>query len=347
MSELPLGKISPEIFKEIIYPRLGARSSNVIIGPQNGVDIAITKVGNKVMATTTDPVFIVKEYGFKKAAWFAVHILVSDIVTSGLKPAYLSIDLNLPVEITKEELKILWETVHEECEKLGIAIISGHTARYDGCNYPMVGGATVIAIGDEDEYIAPTMAAPGDDIIVTKGCAIEAAGLFAATFPDKIKKELGKEVFQKADELFFKMSVVKEAELAREFGLRDKGITSMHDATEGGVFGGLYEVARASNVGMDIHKEKIIIKSEVEAICKRFEMDPYISISEGTMIITIKPVYSDKFIKLLKDNSIEASIIGKVNESGIIRIFENGESNVLEHPETDPFWGAFAKAFRD
>ena len=134
MSELPLGKISPEIFKEIIYPRLGARSSNVIIGPQNGVDIAITKVGNKVMATTTDPVFIVKEYGFKKAAWFAVHILASDVAVSGIKPRYLAVDLNLPPGMSEDVLKTIWETVDRECKKLGISVLTGHTGRYPGCS---------------------------------------------------------------------------------------------------------------------------------------------------------------------------------------------------------------------
>ena len=45
------------------------------------------------------------------------------------------------------------------------------------------------------------------------------------------------------------MTVVPEAVLARTFGLRDDGVTSMHDATEGGVLGGLLEVAEASGVG--------------------------------------------------------------------------------------------------
>ena len=342
-SELPLGKISPEIFREVIYPALGARSKDVIIGPQSGVDIGVTRIGNKVIATTTDPVFIVKEYGFEKAAWFAIHILVSDVVTSGLKPDFLTIDLNLPVEIQKQEVALLWNTIHRECEKMGIAIISGHTGRYDGCNYPMVGGATVIAVGDEDEYIAPTMAEPKDKIVVTKGCAIEAAGLFAATFPQKIKQLFGEKIYQKADRLFYKMSVVKEAEIARKIGLRDKGVTSMHDATEGGVVGGLYEVARASDVGMIIEKEKIIVKPEVKAICDYYKMDPYISISEGTMLITVKPEKENELVRKLKENNIDASTVGEITENKDVIIKDKNGSHTLEHPRIDPFWAAFGK----
>ena len=109
MKDLPeIGKISPEIFEELILPRLGARNDSVLVPPQHGVDVGIVEIGDKAVALTTDPVFIVPEYGWERAAWFALHILASDAVTSGLKPTYLSIDLNLPMEMTREQLEITW-----------------------------------------------------------------------------------------------------------------------------------------------------------------------------------------------------------------------------------------------
>src|SRR5512143_2531266 len=135
MTEIPeIGKISAAIFNELIYPRLGAKNEKVIVGPQHGVDVGIVEIGNKAVSFTCDPVFIVPEYGWERAAWFAIHIIASDSVTSGLKPAYLSIDLNLPMEITKEQLTIMWDTIHQECVKMRITIITGHTARYEGCH---------------------------------------------------------------------------------------------------------------------------------------------------------------------------------------------------------------------
>ncbi len=137
MKELPeIGKISPEIFEELILPRLGARNDSVLVPPQHGVDVGIVEIGDKAVALTTDPVFIVPEYGWEKAAWFALHILASDAVTSGLKPTYLSIDLNLPMEMTREQLETTWTVIHRECQKLGISVICGHTARYENCHYP-------------------------------------------------------------------------------------------------------------------------------------------------------------------------------------------------------------------
>src|SRR4030043_1351133 len=115
-SEMPeIGKISPAIFTEIIFPRLGARSDNILVGPRDGGDVGIVEIGNKAVSFTTDPVFIVPEYGWERAAWFALHIIASDSVTSGLRPRYLSIDLNLPMSMTRRQLEITWDTIHKEC----------------------------------------------------------------------------------------------------------------------------------------------------------------------------------------------------------------------------------------
>jgi len=345
-AELPeIGKISPEIFEELIFPQLGKKDRRVLVGPQHGVDVGIVDLGKgKVMATTTDPVFIVPQYGWERAAWFAIHILVSDAVTSGLPPKYLTIDLNLPRSMTKEALETVWSTIHRECKEMGIAVISGHTARYDGCDYPMVGGATVICIGKKDDYIAPTMAGIGDLVIVTKGAAIEATGLFAAAFRSLIAERFGEEFAKSAEKIFYQMSVVEDALTAVSVGVRKKGVTAMHDATECGVWGGLFEIAQASEVGMRIEKEKIIVLPEVERICREFGMDPYCAISEGTLIITCKAKKAEAVIEALAKKDIHSSIVGEVvaQRKGI-KLVEKGVERTLEHPKVDPFWTAFGR----
>src|SRR4030043_272501 len=173
MSAMPeIGKISPRLFDELISPHLGAKSDKVLVGPQPGVDVSIVEIGGKAVSFTTDPVFIVPEYGWERAAWFAIHIIASDAVTCGLKPKFLAIDLNLPMEMTKKQLEIMWDIMHRECARLGITVITGHTARYENCHYPMVGGATIVGVGELDEYVTPALAKAGDSIIITKGPAL-------------------------------------------------------------------------------------------------------------------------------------------------------------------------------
>ena len=346
-SRLPvIGKISPEVFEELIYPRLGARRDSVLVGPQSGVDVGIVEIGGLAVAMTTDPVFIVPEYGWERAAWFAVHILASDVVTSGLPPAYLSIDLNLPMELTEEELETMWTVVHAECERMGMAVVCGHTGRYENCTYPMVGGATVLAVGSKDAYVTPAMARAGDHLVITKGPAIEAAGIFAAMFPGRIAERYGEPFAQKAQELFYRMSVVDDALAAVSVGVRETGVTAMHDATECGIWGGVHELAEAAGLGVVVDRDAIVVADGVPEICRLFGIDdPFAAISEGTLILSCRPAHSSSIVRALGDRGIPASIAGELTSPGSgMRIVSGGCEMEFEHPRIDPFWDAFYRS---
>jgi hydrogenase maturation factor len=294
------------------------------------------------MAMTTDPVFVVPAYGWERAAWFAVHILASDASTSGLPLRWMTVDLNLPPELSDEDLTSLWEAFSDACADLGVAVVTGHTARYDGCAWPMVGGATCMALGPADAFVTPTMAQPGDRVVVTKGAAIEATALFAATFPQRLAAGVGEEVVKHADALFDHMTVVPEARVAARFGLRRAGVTSMHDATEGGVIGGLLEVAAASRTGMRVELDAIPLRPEVRAVCEFVGIDPYTSISEGSLIATVVPERADALVAALGAEGIDAAVVGEVTERAAGRILvAEGLEVPLVHPGLDPFWGAF------
>ncbi|MCS7052040.1 MAG: AIR synthase-related protein, partial [Thermomicrobium sp.] len=243
---------------------------------------------------------------------------------------------------------ILWTTIHRVCVELGITVIAGHTARYEGCTYPMVGGATVLAIGPADRYVTPTMAQVGDLVVVTKGAAIEAAGLFAVSFPERIAAAYGRDFAEQAQELFWQMTVVEDALTAVSVGVREDGVTAMHDATECGVFGGLVEIAEASRVGLRIEQERILVREDVGKICALFGMDPYAAISEGTLIITVRPHKVDALLTALSANGIAASVVGEVvpADEGLTLVV-NGEERPLRHPRVDPFWAAFSRAMTE
>jgi hydrogenase maturation factor len=338
-----IGKISQRVFEELIYPRLGARKPSVLVGPMHGIDVGIVRIGNRAVALTTDPVFIVPEYGWERAAWFAIHILLSDVVTSGLKPTYLAIDLNLPMAINEEQLEIVWKTIHRECRRYGVAIVTGHTARYENCDYPMVGGATVLAEGGLNDYVSPRFARPGDKIIVTKGPAIEASGIFAAMFPERLAEVFGPEFARQAKKLFYRMSVVEDALAAVSVGTRNHGVTALHDATECGLWGGLYEMAQAGEFGVRVVKEMIPVMPGVKEICELFKIDPYKSISEGTLIVMCRPGKADAILAALRKKRIPAAVAGEVTRKGMVLVDEGRETPLL-HPIVDPFWPAFYRA---
>jgi len=332
-----LGKIHPDFFNQHIYHKLGKPDKSVLVKPQNGVDFGVVDLGVQVMVLSTDPFFIAKDLGMEKAAWFAVHIIASDVAVSGIRPKYLAIDLNLPPQITEDELVRLWNAVHKECRKLGISVVTGHTARYAGCNYPMVGGATMCGLGSKRELINPH-AEPGDAVIVSKGPAIETTGLLSAYFPGPIENKYGPVFLKRAQDIFYQMSTVKDASLAASVG----GLTAMHDATECGVWGGLFEIAQHSRVGMCIDLDKIVLQEEVRLVCSCFGIDPYKSISEGTLLVTANKKKAKPIVSVLEGAGIPASIVGEVTERNKgMRVFSGNKIRALEHPRVDPFWAKF------
>ncbi|MFC6836867.1 AIR synthase family protein [Halomarina ordinaria] len=327
-----LGKVDREFFDEYIYPYLGAERDDVTLAPQHGVDFGAIEVGGKAVALATDPVFVMPSLGFERAAWFAFHILLSDVAVSGIAPTHLSIDFNLPPDITDEEFATVWETMDAEARDLGVSIVTGHTARYAGCNYPMVGGATSIAVGDPEDLVRPDGARVGDRLVVTKGPAVEATGLLAVQFEELLRGEVPNDDIETAQERFYDMSPVRDALVASAAA----PVSAMHDATECGVYGGCYELGRAAGVGIELERDPIPVLPGVETTCEFFDIDPWASISEGTLLLTVAPEHVESVLSALEEEGIPAADAGRVVEgSGLV---VDGEPT--DHPGADPYWAA-------
>jgi len=333
-----LGKIDPELFDEIIFPCLGAKRGDVKIGPMHGVDFGVVRIRDKAVVMSSDPVFIAPALGWERAAWFAIHILASDVAVSGIMPTHLTIDLNLPADISTKILKAIWLTMHKESKKIGMAVVCGHTARYAGCNYPMVGGATVFGVGDIRALKDPRNVRPKDKIVISKGPAIETTGLMAMQFPEFLERRYGKKFVKEAQDVFYLMSTVKDARIASKV----KGTVCMHDATECGIWGGLYEMANAGGWGFVVDKDAIMIKDVVKKTCEVFDIDPYKAISEGTLIAIVRPDSAMDAVRRLKKEGIDACVAGEVTDKKYGKvILDKGKRTDLKHPGKDPFWQQF------
>ncbi|MFN3134600.1 MAG: AIR synthase family protein [Candidatus Kryptonium sp.] len=341
------GKVGKLFFDNIIYPKLGLKRDEVLVGPNYGCDNAVIKINDRqVMILTSDPLSIIPALGLEDSAWLTVHLLASDLSTSGIPPMYAMLNFNLPPQITKEEFEVYWDAFHHECEKLGIAIVGGHTGKFFGIDYTIVGGGTFVAIGDIDKYLSSNMAKPGDRIVITKGSAIATTGILARIFPETIEKNFGSDFLKEAQSYFRKFSVVDDALTAVKIGVRDDGVSAMHDATEGGVLGGIYEMAVASGCGVHVFKDKIPVSETTRKICQLFEIDPYISLSEGTLIIAVKEEKVAELLKVLSENEIESAEVGYFEGAPYGLWIEklDGTKEPLIYPEADPYWNAYVSA---
>ncbi|BAK54625.1 AIR synthase family protein [Sulfurisphaera tokodaii] len=331
-----LGKIDEKIFSEIIYPNLGKRHKEVIVEPQSGVDTGAIDLGDgRVLVVKSDPVFIVPQFGFKKAAWFAVHILASDVMTSGIPPKYALIDLNLPPKIRDEEFKEMWLGIHEALNEINVMVVGGHTGVYEGTDYPMVGGFSMIGIGEKEKLGTPSKVRIGDSIIITKGPAIEATGLLVNLYPEYFRERLPQDIFKEAYDMYWKMSCWKDGLIASNVGIH-----LMHDATEGGVWNALVEIATVTKKELRIYEDKLFINRAVKEVTSLVNIDPWSSISEGTMIIISDK--GEKIVEALKREGIESAIVGEVKEGdGVTLVKKDGSKQRIEKPAEDPFWRVF------
>jgi hydrogenase maturation factor len=199
----------------------------------------------------------------------------------------------------------------------------------------MVGGATGIALGKQRDLRGPDKVKIGDQIVITKGPAIETTGLLAVLFPQKFVA-VGGEAFQKAAaEVFFQMSVLDDCAIARKF----PGVRVMHDATECGIWGGLYEMARAGDYGLRVEQELIPIQPVIKQTAELFDFDPFCAISEGTLIAIVNKQEAEPLVKALTKAKITSAIVGEVtNKKSGSKIVNQGSVRKLEHPKVDPYW---------
>lgn len=344
-----VGKFPLDLMEKIVYPKLGMRRPEILVSPGHGLDNAMVQLGhNQVLVVTSDPLSVIPALGLQDSAWLSVHLLASDLSTCGFPPRFIVVNLSLPPHMKNEEFREYWDAFHNECEKLGVAILGGHTGRYVGSDYTIIGGGVMMTLAPEDRYLASNMARSGDFIIMTKGVAVAATGILARTFPETIEKAYGSSFLKRAQSHFHQFSVVEDALTAASVGLRDDGVTAMHDVTEGGLLGALYELSEASKVGLEMDLSDVIITEEEKLVCDLFDLDPYVTLSEGTLIITVKSEKAQKVLRALESKGIMARIVGKIEDLQYGRwVKQEGKRQLLKKPSTDPYWQAYWKAHQE
>jgi len=326
------GKIPPEFFDSQIAPRLGADRSDVHLGPTHGVDFGVIDIDGTALAVATDPVSILPQLGFERAGRFAVRIVLADVAVSGLSPSHLAISFSLPVDLSDEAFATLWGAIHDECEALGVDIITGHTARYTGCSFPWVGASTAFAIGEYDDLIRPDGATPGDDLVLTTGPAVESAALFASLFSDQI--DCSQPRLERLAARLDDLDSVRDALTAADAG----DVSAIHDVTEGGLLGALHEMATAAGVQFSVDTERVPVDADVRRLCETLGMDLWKATSSGSLLIAVDPASTEAVVSALRARGTTAAVIGSVETgTGVYR-----DGSPTEPPVGDASWPVYA-----
>jgi hydrogenase maturation factor len=324
---MKIGKIPETILKRSVLKQIKHRREEVLVGPAIGEDCSVISLdGDELIVMSTDPITgTVQDIGT-----LAVHITANDIASSGAELIGIMLSVLLTENTTEAELKNLMHDVEMVCEELKIEVLGGHTEITKAVNQPII---TVTGIGKmkKSNMIKTSGAKPGQGIVMTKWAGLEGTAIIAKAKEDELLTKYSSSFINEAKKMLDYISVVPESRIAMKVG-----VTSMHDVTEGGIFGALWEIGAASRVGLEVDLQKIQLKQETVEICEFFDLNPYMLIASGCMLIV-----SDKaelLVKRLNEEGIAATVIGHIRE-GNDRIVINGEEQrYLEPPKTDELY---------
>ena len=324
---MKLGKIPEVVLKRSILNQIKHRREEVLLGPAVGEDCSVIGLEkDEVIVMSTDPITgTVQDIGT-----LAVHITANDIASSGAEVIGIMLSVLLPEMTAEAELRSLMHDVEVVCEQLRIEILGGHTEVTKAVNQPIV---TVTGIGKmkRADIIKTSGAKPGQEIVMTKWAGLEGTAILAKAREQELLTKYSAGFISGAQRMMDDISVVPESKIAREVG-----VTSMHDVTEGGIFGALWEIGAASKIGLEVDLQKIQLRQETVEICEFFDLNPYMLISSGCMLIVTDN--ANLLVDRLKEEGIAAAVIGRITKGNDRIIVNGGEQRYLEPPKADELY---------
>ena len=312
------GKLDFDDLKKIIFDNKTVRRNEVKIRNDVGEDCSVIDFGDCEGIFSTDPI----TGADKNIGKLAVHINCNDIASVGGEPLGILVTILAPVDSTLDDINKVMKEIDEEAAKIGVEILGGHTEVTSAVN-KLVISVTVIGKNKKGKSVRTGGAKLGDDIVVTKTLGIEGTYILINDYEERVKKILTTDEIKSGKTLINKISVLAEGMICNEFG-----VNSMHDITEGGLLGGLFEVSMACGKGFKIYKDKIPMLDITKKVCNEFKIDPLRLISSGSMLITVSD--GNGLVERLKEHGIESSVIGKICEKE--KILMDGNNKILVEP---------------
>ena len=325
-----IGKIPPEILERIVMKPMAeseVKRQDVILRPKTGEDCSAVDLGGEYCILSTDPI----TGAAKDIGYLAVQINCNDIYSAGAEPVGVLLTVLLPPESDEALLEEMMTGAIKAAEERRIEILGGHTEVTDAVCKPVI-SAAVIGKSREKKILSTGGAKAGQDIVMTKWAGTEGTAILAKEWEEGLRAYLSEEELKRAQDMKNYLSVGKESEIAFAHGA-----TAMHDATEGGILGAVWEVAECSGLGVDVFVENIPVKEETRKICEAMGIDYLGLISSGTMIIAAED--GAGLVKKLQEEGIAAAVIGKLTEGGKYMLVK-GMRLPLAQPKSDALYDA-------
>ncbi|MBZ2175479.1 AIR synthase family protein [Schnuerera sp. xch1] len=328
---MEIGKLPNEILSKIVFNNIKNKRKEVLVGAAIGEDNAILDFGDEVCIVSSDPI----TGATKDIGRLSIHISCNDVSSSGAEPIGVLLTILAPPYITEDDIEVIMKGAGEASKELNVEIIGGHTEITDAVNRVVI-STTVIGKQKKKKMINSKDVKVGNKILMTKYAGIEGTAIIAKELNDYLKGKVDEERIVEAKNMYNMISVVKEGVICGNIG-----VNYMHDITEGGILGAVWEAAVATNRGVKIYKDLIPMKNVTAVISNILNINPYRLISSGSMLIIADEKKVNILESKLKENGTKVTVIGEVIDEGIL-IEEDGKIKDIEAPSSDELYKALS-----
>ncbi len=312
---LPIGKIPIDVLSTTILKLTGAQSDRITTPAKAGLDFAAVRAGKGYIVVSADPVTGVS----REIGTYALRVSANDVATCGHRPQFAESVILLPEGSTQRQVEEIARQVHESAKRLEIAIVGGHTEVTPRLSHPIV---VITAFCYVDDYVTSGDAKSGDTIMMTKTAGLEGTAVLGGS-----KRFLDR------------LSVVDEAVAAYGTGC----VHAMHDCTEGGVLGAIFEMSFASGLGFELEEGRIPVAPETANLCRKYGIDPLKLISSGALLLSVEKGKEREVVEAL--SPIRATTVGTFKKSGRTLVKKDGSMMTLHEAPEDELWRALGGAF--
>ncbi len=315
------GKISESILKRSVLKYCKTKREEVVKGAAPGVDCAFFTYPGGQVPDCQDKVFCAATQTVSlpviRAGCYAVYAAVNAVAAGGGIPFAMQMSLTLPEGTEESELKRIMQLTEEAAGICKVQIAGGHTEVTGAVKYPVI---SVTAFGyrlEAAERVSRGLPVAGQAVVMTKWMGLEGTAVLAQEKEAELLERYPFSITTAAKGFEKYLPVLPEAATALK-----SGATAMHDMRNGGVFGGLYELAGRLGVGLSIDLKKIPVKQETIEICEFFDLNPYGLLSGGSLLIVAED--GDGMVKALQEAGIPAAVIGRTTDNND-KVLHNGE----------------------
>lgn len=326
---LKVGKLDSDLLEKAVINKIKHKRQDVLVHAGVGEDCATIDFGEYECVMSTDPITAsVNDIGR-----LCIHISCNDIASNGIEPVGILLSVMLPEGTTEDDLSAIMEQAADAAEECGVEIVGGHTEITTAVNQPVI-VSTAIGRGKKGQSASAEKIKVGDCILMTKSAGIEGTGIIAGDYEEELAEFLSEEEINEAKALLSKISVVKDGMAAGSIGTH-----GMHDVTEGGILGAVWEMCRIAGVGAELWDEAIPVEAVTKKICAHYDIDYLRLISSGSMIIMASPDKKSAILEKLEAEGVAAREIGRILpiEEGLY-LLKDGEKQEIAPPRADELY---------